>query len=283
MAKINFWKMQALGNDYIVLKDWRQRLGDYSALSKVLCKRRVSVGADGMIVLCKPSKIQADVKMRIFNADGSEAEMCGNGIRCLAKYAYENSIVNKRDIDVETLAGLRKVRLKVNRGFVESVSVDMGEPVFNRKAIPMEGEGEFIGQTLTVNGKLIQASCLSIGNPHCVVFVEDVEKAPVEELGPAIETHPYFPKRVNVEFVKVMDRKALSVRVWERGCGETMACGTGACAAATVAHRLGKVEDEVVVRLRGGDLKVKLNGRIRLEGPVVKVYEGKISSEVRLR
>ncbi|MEM3072480.1 MAG: diaminopimelate epimerase [Candidatus Bathyarchaeia archaeon] len=283
MAKINFWKMQALGNDYIVLKDWRQRLGDYSALSKVLCKRRFSVGADGMIVLCKPSKIQADVKMRIFNADGSEAEMCGNGIRCLAKYAYENSIVNKRDIDVETLAGLRKVRLKVNRGFVESVSVDMGEPVFNRKAIPMEGEGEFIGQTLTVNGKLIQASCLSIGNPHCVVFVEDVEKAPVEELGPAIETHPYFPKRVNVEFVKVMDRKVLSVRVWERGCGETMACGTGACAAATVAHRLGKVEDEVVVRLRGGDLKVKLNGRIRLEGPVVKVYEGKISSEVRLR
>lgn len=276
MAKINFWKMHALGNDYIVLKDWRQKLGDYNALSKALCKRRFSVGADGMIVLCKPSNIQADVKMRIFNADGSEAEMCGNGIRCLAKYAYENSTVNKTEINVETLAGLRKVKLKVHRGFVESVSVDMGEPTFNREAIPMKGEGEFIDQTLNVNGKPIQASCLSIGNPHCVMFIEDVEEAPVEELGPAIEVHPLFPKRINVEFVEVVDRKNLSVRVWERGCGETLACGTGACAAAVVAHKLGKVEDEVVVRLRGGDLKVKLNRRVCLEGPVVKVYEGRI-------
>lgn len=276
MVKIKFWKMHGLGNDYIIFKDWNQESGDYADLSKEVCRRRFSVGADGVIVLCKPSNPEADIKMRIFNADGSEAEMCGNGIRCLAKYAYENSITKKTKMKIETLAGLRTLELELEKGIVEKISVDMGRPQFNREALPMEGTGTFVEQVLKVQGEELKASCLSIGNPHCVIFVDDVKESPVEVLGPAIENHPLFPKRVNVEFVEIVDRRNLNIRVWERGCGETLACGTGACASVVVAHKLGKIDDRVSVHLRGGDLEIEVGDRVYLKGPAVKVYEGRL-------
>jgi len=276
LVKIKFWKMHGLGNDYIIFKDWNQEFRDYADLAKEVCRRRFSVGADGVIVLCKPSNPEADIKMRIFNADGSEAEMCGNGIRCLAKYAYENSITKKAKMKIETLAGLKTLELELEKGIVEKISVDMGRPQFNREALPMEGTGTFVEQVLKVQGEELKASCLSIGNPHCVIFVDDVKESPVEVLGPAIENHPLFPKRVNVEFVEIMDRHNLNIRVWERGCGETLACGTGACASVVVAHKLGKVDDRVAVHLRGGELKIEVGDRVYLKGPAVKVYEGRL-------
>lgn len=268
--------MHGLGNDYIIFKDWNQEFRDYADLSKEVCRRRFSVGADGVIVLCKPSNPEADIKMRIFNADGSEAEMCGNGIRCLAKYAYENSITKKTKMKIETLAGLKTLELELEKGIVEKISVDMGRPQFNREALPMGGTGTFVEQVLKVQGEELKASCLSIGNPHCVIFVDDVKESPVEVLGPAIENHSLFPKRVNVEFVEIMDRHNLNIRVWERGCGETLACGTGACASVVVAHKLGKVDDRVAVHLRGGELKIEVGDRVYLKGPAVKVYEGRL-------
>jgi diaminopimelate epimerase len=255
--------MHGLGNDFIVLNDWNQQIKDYVGLSKNLCRRGFSVGADGVIILCKPSNLKADFSMRIFNTDGSEAEMCGNGIRCLARYVYENSLIQKLLMKVETLAGLKTVKLELNNGIIKTVSVDMGCPVYDHES-----------KCFSINGEKTGAYCLSIGNPHCVIFVNDVNDTNVEKFGPMVETHSCFPNRVNVEFVEIVDRQNLKIRVWERGCGETLACGTGACASAAIAHKIKKVDNEVVVHLRGGDLVINLNDRIHMKGPAVKVYEG---------
>jgi diaminopimelate epimerase len=272
---LKFWKMHGLGNDYIVIDNTDEKLQrrNLGEIAKILCQRRFSVGADGLLLACK-SKV-ADVKMRIFNPDGSEAEMCGNGIRCLAKFCYENGIVQKNTFKIETLAGIRQVWLSANDE-VDNVKVDMGEPSFDRKTIPMLGEGKCINEELEVDGEVYKVTCLSIGNPHCVTFVENLASFPLEKVGPKIEKHEKFPKRVNAEFVQILSPKEVKVRVWERGVGETMACGTGACASVAASYILGKTGKKVKVNLLGGSLEVSYNGRLFMEGPVAKVFAGEL-------
>ncbi|MCX8150035.1 MAG: diaminopimelate epimerase [Candidatus Bathyarchaeota archaeon] len=273
---MKFWKMHGLGNDYVVIDNRDGAISDAEApkLAKKLCERRRSVGADGLLLVVN-SKI-ADVKMRIFNADGSEAEMCGNGIRCFAKYCYENKIVAKEEFNVETLAGTKKVWLNLKNGEVSSVKVDMGTPNWNRQSLPMKGEGTCISEDLEVDGEPYNITCLSIGNPHCVIFVDNIDDFPVEYLGPIIENHQVFPKRVNVEFAQVLSKKEIKLRVWERGCGETLACGTGACATVVAANKLGKIGNKVTVHLLGGDLEIEVGEHLLMTGAAEKVFEGKM-------
>ena len=276
---IHFWKMHGLGNDYVVVDNRDQKISaeHASALAKRLCERRFSVGADGLLLVCT-SKI-ADVKMRIFNADGSEAEMCGNGIRCFAKYCYENDITKKTEFSVETLAGIKHVWLTLNGNEVGAVKVDMGAPNWQRSSLPMLGQGTAINDKLEVDGKSYNVTCLSMGNPHCVTFVENVNSFPVGTVGPIIENNKAFPKRTNVGFVQVLNRNELRVRVWERGCGETLACGTGTCAAVAAANKLGKVGNKVTVHVLGGDLEVEVGESLFLSGAAEKVYEGTLFKE----
>jgi len=271
---MKFWKMHGLGNDYIIIDDRESRLDDPSKVAQMLCKRRFSVGADGLLIV-NTSK-QADVRMRIFNADGSEAEMCGNGIRCFAKYCYENGIVAKEEMCIETLAGVKMVWLTMKKGRIEEVKVDMGKPVFDRSKIPMVGEGRCVDEELMVDGRKLKITCLSIGNPHCVIFVDDVADYPVQELGPKIENSPLFPNRTNVEFVQIMSSKEVNVRVWERGCGETLACGTGAAASVVASSLLKKTDSSVLVHLLGGILQIEYDDRVLMTGGVEKVFEGRI-------
>jgi len=283
--KVKFWKMHGLGNDFIVIDNRRLRLEEnweLSEISKRLCKRRFSIGADGVLLVCEPTGDDADVRMRILNPDGSEAEMCGNGIRCFAKYCYENGIVKRGHIRVETLAGVKDVWLRLEGDEVVSVRVGMGRPILERRLIPMLGEGRCIDEELKVGGETFRVTCLSLGNPHCVIFVDDLGKVEVAEVGPKIEHHKLFPKGVNVEFVRVIGRDELEMRVWERGVGETLACGTGACASVVAGNLLGKVDSRCVVHLLGGDLEVKYEGdRLWMTGPVEMVYEGAVDlSEV---
>jgi len=271
---MKFWKMQGLGNDYIVFDNRDEKINDTEAseLSLKLCKRRFSVGADG--VLFASNSTVADVKMRIFNADGSEAEMCGNGIRCFAKYCYENGIARKSELFVETLSGKKRVLLTVENGLVISVMVDMGVPLLERSKIPMFGQGNCINEDLQVNGEAYKVTCLSVGNPHCVIFVDSVNDFPVQRVGPKIEMHGFFPQRTNVEFAQVLGENDVKVRVWERGCGETLACGTGACATVAAGNLLKKLGSKVRVQLLGGDLEVEYTERLLLNGPAEKVFEG---------
>jgi diaminopimelate epimerase len=274
-----FWKMQGLGNDYIVVDSKKQRISDQQIpkLAKKLCQRRFSIGADGLL-LVYPSNV-ADVKMRIFNADGSEAEMCGNGIRCFSKYCYENGIVLKNAFNVETLSGIKQIWLTIKDSEVYSVKVDMGAPNWERSALSIQGQGTFINETLEIDNKPYTITCLSMGNPHCIIFVEKVEEFPVNIIGPIVENYKAFPYRTNVAFVQILNRNELKVRVWERGCGETLACGTGTCAAVAAANRLGRVNNNVTVHLLGGDLKVKVGKTLLLIGAAEKVFEGTLFQE----
>jgi diaminopimelate epimerase len=276
--------MHGLGNDFLLIDRWEHNNIQedlISRLASILCKRRYAIGADGLIIILKPSLSNADVKMRIFNADGSEAEMCGNGIRCLAKYVYEHNILQKKHYNVETLSGLKAIEVEVINEKVKNIKVNMGKYTFDRKKIPMAGNGTFIDEELTISESIFKASCVSVGNPHCVIFVQYLEEFPVKKWGPLIEKHNLFPNRINVEFVENIDYNRIKMRVWERGSGETQACGTGACAVMAVAHKLGKVGDVGEIILQGGTLKVTLtNGELILEGPVTKVYQGLVSDEV---
>jgi diaminopimelate epimerase len=281
VVKVKFWKMHGLGNDFIVIDNRQQSVSDAEAseLARKLCERRLSVGADGLLLLL--NSVTADVKMQIFNADGSEAEMCGNGIRCFAKYCYENGIVGKTELSVETLAGVKQTWLTLENNEVTSVKVDMGTPAWERSQIPMLGQGTFINQDLQVGEERYNVTCLSVGNPHCVVFVARVDDFPVDVVGPKIENHGLFPKKTNVEFVQVLNKNELKVRVWERGCGETFACGTGACAAVAAAKTLQKVDSRVSVHLLGGDLSVEYAERLFLSGAAEKVFKGKLFEDAR--
>jgi len=272
---MKFWKMHGLGNDYIVIDNRYGEIREDKAgeLAKALCERRFSVGADGLLLVHTSAK--ADAKMRIFNSDGSEAEMCGNGIRCFVKYCYENNVVKKSTVMiVETLAGIKRTWLTVEGEEVKSVRVDMGRPVLERSGIPMLGQGTCINEDLEVDSEKFKVTCVSVGNPHCVTFVDDVKDFPVQKVGPKVENHKLFPRRTNVEFVQVLNRGELSVRVWERGCGETLACGTGACASVVAGRLLERTNEEVTVHLLGGDLKIQYWGRILMTGPAEKVFEG---------
>ncbi|MEM1589767.1 MAG: diaminopimelate epimerase [Candidatus Bathyarchaeia archaeon] len=275
---MNFWKMHGLGNDYIVVDDRNEELNERElpSLAVKLCERKFGIGADGLLLIYPSQK--ADVKMRIFNPDGTEAEMCGNGIRCLAKYCFENGLIKKNCILVETLAGVKELTLKTENEVVKSVRVNMGSPTFEAKEIPIKWKGAFINEPIDVGGKTVKATALSMGNPHCVIFVENVENYPVGVFGPILEKHELFPKRTNVEFVEIVSREKIKVRVWERSVGETLACGTGACASVAAARVLGKVNEIVTVQLLGGKLSVEYcNNIIFMEGPAEKVFEGVVS------
>jgi diaminopimelate epimerase len=276
---MRFWKMHGLGNDYLVIDNRDHKISDahVAELAKRLCERRFSVGADGLLLVCNSTI--ADVKMRIFNSDGSEAEMCGNGIRCFSKYCYENGIAKKSEFAVETLSGLKHVWLTVEDNEVTAVKVDMGAPNWERASLPMVGQGTCINENLEVDGEPYKVTCLSMGNPHCVTFVDNVDEFPVDYVGPIIENHKAFPKRTNVGFVQVLNKNELKVRVWERGCGETLACGTGTCAAVAAANKLGKVGNKVTVHVLGGELQVEVGKSLFLIGAAEKVYEGTLFKE----
>ncbi len=277
MAMTTFWKMHGLGNDYVVIDNRDGKIAENraAAFAKRLCERRFGVGADGLLLVY--SSQNADARMRIFNADGSEAEMCGNGIRCFAKYCHENNIVKKPEFNVETMAGIKHVWLTLKEDAVQLAKVDMGKANWERQSIPMSGTGLCINEDLRVDDEEnYKVTCLSMGNPHCVIFVENVDEFPVEYIGPMIENHDAFPNRTNVGFVQVLSKNELKVRVWERGCGETLACGTGTCAAVAPANRLGKVGNKVTVHVLGGDLQVEVSETLYLIGAAEKVFEGKL-------
>jgi diaminopimelate epimerase len=267
--------MHGTGNDYIIIDNRDGKLGEDKILgfAKKVCERRFSVGADGLLLVCNSDN--ADVKMRIFNPDGTEAEMCGNGIRCFVKFCYENGITRKEKLNVETLAGIKKTYLSISDDELKTVKVDMGEPSFDRRSIPMLGEGSCINKKLKVNDKTYVITCLSVGNPHCVIFVDDVAAFAVEDCQ-KIEHHYAFSKRINVEFVQVLNRKEIKMRVWERGVGETLSCGTGACASVVASNILGKTDRDVLVHLLGGELKILYDRSIYMEGPSVNVYKGEL-------
>ncbi|MCS7186098.1 MAG: diaminopimelate epimerase [Armatimonadetes bacterium] len=277
-----FVKMHGIGNDFVVIGALDElplpedRLSDFALF---VCDRHFGVGADGVIWVL-PSQV-ADFKMRIFNPDGSEAEMCGNGIRCAAKWFYDRDYAKGSAIRVETLAGIKTVWVQGRGGKAIAVTVDMGEPIFEPSLIPTKlGEGsEAIEVPLDVEGfGTYLVSAVSMGNPHCVAFVNDVDNFPVEKVGPQIEHHPAFPKRTNVEFVQILSRSEMKVRVWERGAGLTLACGTGACASLAVSARIGKTDRKAAVHLPGGTLTIEWrdDGRIYMTGPAVEVFRGEL-------
>ncbi|MBW3624025.1 MAG: diaminopimelate epimerase [Armatimonadetes bacterium] len=272
--------MQGLGNDFIVVNNLEEKLPEdrLPELARKWCDRHFGVGADGLM-LVDPSKT-ANFRMRIFNPDGSEPQMCGNGIRCFAKYVYDRRLHADPFVKVETLAGVLGLKLTVNNKKVEQVRVDMGEPILDRKLIPMRGEGPspVINEKLQAAGRKFDITCVSMGNPHCVIFVENVDAFPVEKIGPEIENHKTFPQRTNVEFIEPLSREALKMRVWERGAGITLACGTGACAAAVAAALTNRTGRSVTVKLPGGDLFIEWTGdnRIYMTGPAEEAYEGEI-------
>jgi diaminopimelate epimerase len=283
IMKINFVKMHGLGNDFILIDCLNKSLGDslfLSYLAKKLCDRNFGIGADGLLLILPSSK--ADLRMRIFNYDGSEAQMCGNGIRCFAKYAYENKLVSKIKFTVETLAGIITPELIFKDKEISGIKVDMGTPKLRKKEIPMTGKDAptVVDETLKINSEqTFKVTCVSIGNPHCIVFVDDVQSIQVDEIGPKIENHPLFPEKTNVEFIQVINNKELSFRVWERGVGETLACGTGACAALVASVLNKKTDREATIHLPGGDLDIRWanDEHIYMTGPAELVFRGEMS------
>lgn len=279
---MKFTKMHGLGNDFVVVDGFSESVEDDRRLTIAMCNRRTGVGADGLIVVLPSEK--ADFRMHYINSDGSLAEMCGNGIRCLSKYVYEHGLTGKTEFVVETLGGLNRQALTVKDGKVVEVSVDMGKPKFSRSEIPMLGEDtRVVGEPLSVNGKEYKITALSTTNPHAVLFVDDVEQAPVCELGPLIERHPLFPNRTNVEFVHVLDRDNIRMRIWERGCGETLASGSGSSASAVASIVNGFTAREVTVHVRLGKLKIfwPEDGAITMTGPAAEVFTGEWPDEGR--
>lgn len=271
---MRFTKMHGAGNDYIYLNCFGGGPADPAALAVRLSDRHKGIGGDGLVLIC-PSGV-ADAKMRMFNADGSEGKMCGNAIRCVGKYLYDNGMTDKRDLTIETLSGIKQLRLFTENGKVTSVRVDMGAAEFAPSRIPVALEGDaVIGRRVHVAGGEHTITCVSMGNPHCVVF-EDPDTIDLEQVGPLFENDPLFPERVNTEFVKAVGHNALKMRVWERGSGETMACGTGACAAAAAAVACGmfKKNEDIRVLLRGGELIINVGDTVYMTGPAETVFEG---------
>ena len=275
---MEFIKMHGLGNDFVMINFLEAKeLPDFEALAVAMCDRRVGIGADGLVAIL-PSEV-GDVKMRIFNPDGSEPEMCGNAIRCFAKYVYEENMIAKEVITVETLAGLIVPRLIIEEGKVKNVKVNMGRPRLKPQEVPVNAEGpQVVNQPIKVENYAypMNFTAVSMGNPHCIIFVDDLEQVPFYELGPELEKHPFFPRKTNVEFVQVLSRSEVKVKVWERGAGETAACGTGACAVAVAAGLNNLTDSEVKVNLPGGQLVINIadNGDVFMTGPATKVFTG---------
>lgn len=273
---MRFTKMHGTGNDYIYVNALQEVVQDPSSLARRMSDRHFGVGSDGL-VLIMPSAV-ADFRMRMFNADGSESEMCGNASRCIGKYVYDKGLTKKTTVTLETAAGIKELGLAVNEGRVATVCVDMGAPILDPAVIPVSVEGkEALHLPLVLPTGVVEVSCVSMGNPHAVCFVDDVDGLDVATMGPAIEQHPLFPNRVNAEFVQVLAPSHLKMRVWERGAGETLACGTGACATLVAAVLRGLAVREARVDLRGGTLWINWrpdNGAVYLTGDAAFVYEG---------
>lgn len=272
-----FFKMQGLGNDYVYLDCTNsEEPENIEKLALKLSDRHFGIGSDGLILICK-SKI-ADLKMRMFNSDGSEAQMCGNGIRCVAKLAYDLGLIHQETVDIETLAGIRKLKLNLVHGKVRTAEVDMGYPILESEKIPVLLQTKYAFPfTRKIKDKEFKIHCVSMGNPHAVIFVEDVEQFPVEEYGPIIENLKIFPEKTNVEFVQIINKEHIKMRVWERGAGETLACGTGACASVVASFLSGYTQRKVLVSLPGGDLEINWkqeDSRIYMTGPAVTVFRG---------
>ena len=273
-----FTKMQGLGNDYVYMDAIHQDIDNESDLARFVSDRHFGIGSDGLILICK-SKV-ADFKMRMFNADGSEAEMCGNGIRCVGKFVYDKGLTDKTTLKIETLAGIKTLNLNIKNGKVETVRVDMGEPILTPNEIPVISDEKIVKNLkLKVEDKDFTFTCVSMGNPHAITIVDETEKFNVEKYGKVIEVDKAFPKKINVEFAQIIDKNNIKMRVWERGAGETLACGTGACATA-VACNLNKLTDRKVnVERLGGTLNIewsKEDNHVYMTGPAVTVFEGTI-------
>ena len=280
---LKFTKMHGLGNDYVVIDESQAEIipeERKAEVSEELCNRRFSVGADGVIFVSPANRNDADIRFRIFNADGSEAEMCGNGIRCFAKYVYENSVLKEENMRVETMVDVKELVLTAEDGSITSIKVDMGTATFNPSEIPMDTEEkEFLDKEIMVENRPIKMTAVSVGNPHAVAFTDNIESVPLEKIGPLIECHRQFPQRTNAHFVRVLERDEVEMITWERGTGVTLACGTGATSSVLAGYRLGLLDKEVLVHLPGGELRItvyqeddKLSAF--MEGDAVTVFEG---------
>lgn len=287
LKEIKFSKMHGLGNDYVVIDETSEEIIPEDKKPEItleLCKRGFSIGADGVIFVT-PSTSE-DIRFRIFNSDGSEAEMCGNGIRCFSKFIYDKGIIDKEKINVETLGGTKKVNLTIKDGKVESSKVNMGNATFKTSEIPMTSDKEeFLDDELIVSGKPLKMSVVSVGNPHAVIFTDNLDDVPLNEMGPVIETHEAFPQKINVHFVEILSKNEIDMITWERGAGVTFACGTGATSCVLAGFKLGKLGNDVLVHLPGGDLKINVyenNGTLGafMEGDAVLVFDGSMKIEL---
>ena len=271
-----FTKMHGLGNDYVCINCFRERVEDPSGFARTLCDRHYGIGADGLILIC-PSKV-SDFKMEIYNSDGSVAGMCGNGIRCLGKYVYDYRLTGKETLSIETKSGIRNMHLHIQDGKACGAMVDMGVPRLNAHSIPILSKKDLvINDPIEVQKKNYRMTGISMGNPHAVIFLEEINGISLEETGRELEFHPRFPERANIEFCHVTARNRMEIRVWERGVGETLACGTGACAAVVASVLNDLTDEEVIVKLLGGELSVRWDRKVNhvfLEGPAVKVFDG---------
>ncbi|MFR7906738.1 MAG: diaminopimelate epimerase [Oscillospiraceae bacterium] len=276
---MKFTKMHGIGNDYIYVNCFEEKVDNPEKVSIYVSDRRKGIGSDGLVLIMPSDK--ADFRMRIFNADGSEAMMCGNATRCIGKYVYDKGLTDKTEITLETNSGIKYLTLFPENGKVEFVEVDMGKAILTPKDIPVNSDKErFISEPVEVDGKEYKITCVSMGNPHAIVYMDDIKDLELEKIGPSFENHKLFPDRINTEFIEVIDSHTLNMRVWERGSGETFACGTGACASvvASVLNGYCNHDEEVTVHLRGGDLKITWNsdGTVIMKGPAALICDGDI-------
>ena len=276
---MRFTKMHGCGNDYVYVNGFAETVKNPGEVARFVSDRHFGIGSDGLILICPSDK--ADFEMAMYNADGSRAEMCGNGIRCVAKYVYDYGLTDKTRISVDTLAGIKYLELFVEEGKVREVTVNMGAPILEAEQIPVDfSNSPVISQPLDAAGKSYEVTCVSMGNPHCVIFMdEDVRELDLGKIGPDFENHARFPKRINTEFVNVIDETHLRMRVWERGSGETLACGTGTCATVVAAILNGLTKDEVSVELLGGSLRIRWDREqnlVYMTGPAEVVFDGEI-------
>jgi len=275
---MEFVKMEGCGNDYVYVNGFNTKIDNPNELSKIVSDRHFGIGSDGLIVI-NPSEV-ADFKMSMYNADGSEGKMCGNGIRCVAKYVYDYKMIDKEVITVETLAGIKTLKLNVENGKVKTVRVNMGSPIINAKDVPVISDKEkVINEPVVIDGKEYGITCVSMGNPHAITFVDDTDSLKIEKIGPAFEKNEIFPDRVNTEFIQIIDRKTIKMRVWERGSGETLACGTGACASVVACVLNNLTDNKVTVKLLGGDLEIKYDtdeNTVYMTGPARIAFTGNI-------
>ncbi len=280
---IKFTKMHGLGNDYVYMDAIHQNIENESSLAQFVSNRNFGIGSDGLILICKSDV--ADFKMRMFNSDGSEAEMCGNGIRCVGKFVFDKGLTNKTEVKIETLAGIKTLKLNIKKGKVSTARVDMGEPILEPKEIPVISNEDIVKNLeISAENRNFRFTCVSMGNPHAITFVDDTKNFDVEKYGKVIEVDKNFPRKINVEFIEVIDKNNIKMRVWERGAGETLACGTGACASTVACILNGLTDRKVNVELLGGTLEIEWNkedNHVYMTGPAVTVFEGELLETTR--